>query len=313
MNTAMVGYEHKELAKKQLVEEVMDAYLQELDTSQKTRSTYQRALRQYGKWLAEQGLGLEDTTRASVLAYKRYLQDTKSAATTNSYLCAVRSLHSWLNGKVGYPNVAQGIHGVKAGTNSSKDALTKCEALDLLKCDDTSLGGLRDHAMLACMLLQGLRTIEIVRANVGDLRTMGGEAVLWVWGKNRNSPDTFVPLSPESERSIRAYLSARGKVSDEMPLFVSTSNRNNGGRMTTRSVSRVAKSHMKAIGIDSQRKTAHSLRHTAITFALLGGASVQEAQTMARHSDIGTTMIYSHNIDRMQAKGERAVASFLGV
>lgn len=313
MDTAMVGYEQKELAKKQLVEEVMDVYLAELDASQKTRDTYRRALRQYGRWLNEQGLGLQDTTRATTLAYKRYLQDTKSAATTNSYLCAVRSLHSWLNGKVGYPNVAQGIHGVKAGTNSSKDALTKCEALDLLQSDDTSISGLRDHAMICLMLLQGLRTIELVRASVGDLRTMGGEAVLWIQGKGHDAADTFVPLSPESERSIRAYLSARGKTSDEMPLFASTSNRNSGGRMTTRSVSRMAKERMKAIGVESQRKTAHSLRHTAVTFALLGGATVQEAQVMARHSDIGTTLRYAHNLDRMDAKAEKAVASFLGV
>lgn len=81
--------------------------------------------------------------------------------------------------------------------------------------------------------------------------------------------------------------------------------------MTTRSISRIAKKLMGEAGIDSPRITAHSLRHTAVTFALLGGASVQDVQQMARHADISTTMIYAHNLDRMSAKAERAADAYL--
>jgi integrase/recombinase XerC/integrase/recombinase XerD len=59
------------------------------------------------------------------------------------------------------------------------------------------------------------------------------------------------------------------------------------------------------------RLTAHSCRHSAVTFALLGGATVQEAQALARHSDINTTLIYSHNIDRLGAAPEMKIDAVL--
>lgn len=81
--------------------------------------------------------------------------------------------------------------------------------------------------------------------------------------------------------------------------------------MTTRSVSRIVKDALRDEGISSARLTAHSLRHTAVTFALLGGASVQQAQAMARHASISTTMIYAHNLDRMAAGAEHSVDAYL--
>lgn len=68
---------------------------------------------------------------------------------------------------------------------------------------------------------------------------------------------------------------------------------------------------MKEAGIESERITAHSLRHTAVTLALLAGATVQEAQAMARHSSINTTMIYAHNIDRLETPAEGRIEDLL--
>ena len=69
---------------------------------------------------------------------------------------------------------------------------------------------------------------------------------------------------------------------------------------------------MRAAGIDDERLAAHSSRHTTITFFLLGGASERDAQQMARHAVISTTMIYSHNIDRIKNAAERNIDALLG-
>lgn len=55
-----------------------------------------------------------------------------------------------------------------------------------------------------------------------------------------------------------------------------------------------------------------SLRHTAVTLALLGGASLQQAQSMARHTNINTTLVYSYNLDRVSQAGEFAVDRMFG-
>lgn len=53
------------------------------------------------------------------------------------------------------------------------------------------------------------------------------------------------------------------------------------------------------------------MRHTAVTLALLGGATPQEAQAMARHSSITTTMIYAQNLDRISHATELKVEAAL--
>ena len=100
----------------------------------------------------------------------------------------------------------------------------------------------------------------------------------------------------------------RGAVEDDSPLFASLSRRNFGGRMSTRSISRICKNAMIKAGFNSRRLTAHSLRHTSITLALLAGMSLQDVSQFARHSNISVTMIYSHDIDRLKSRCEMAIS-----
>ena len=66
---------------------------------------------------------------------------------------------------------------------------------------------------------------------------------------------------------------------------------------------------MRRAGYDSDRLTAHSLRHTAATLNLLAGGTLQETQQLLRHSSINTTTIYAHNLDRAQSKSEERIAN----
>jgi integrase/recombinase XerD len=291
--------------------DIWEAFLAECDATPKTVDTYRHALRCFRRWLDAEGLEPLEVTRDAVLAYKRDLAGTKSAATVNAYLTAVRAFYRWTEAKRVYPNVAAGVKGVKVSRASAKDALTPAQAVRVLQPAGDGLEALRDYAMVNLMLRRGLRTVEVSRANVGDIRQTGGKAVLYVQGKGYADKGEIVVLSDDVLSPIHAYLAARGPVSDSDPLFAGVGNRNKGGRMTTRSVSRIAKDAMTDAGVCSPRLTAHSLRHTAVTFALMAGATVQEAQAMARHSDISTTMVYAHNLDRLKGSAETAVDALL--
>jgi len=291
---------------------LLDAYAAELDACRKTKETYTRALRQWRRWLDHRGLGLLDTTRADVIAYRDELEGAgRSAATTNAYLTAIRSMYSWLESRGVYPNVAADVKGRRRNQRSPKDALTRAQAADLLDGEPETLEELRDRAMVNLMLRRGLRTVEVVRADVGDLRQVNGTAVLYVQGKGYAEKGDFIVLGDACLRSIYAYLDKRGPVEDDAPLFVGVGNRNKGGRLTTRTVSRTVKTAMEKAGISSAHLTAHSLRHTAVTFALLGGATVQEVQAMARHANLNTTMIYAHNLSKIEARAERSIDAYL--
>ncbi len=287
-------------------EYLIHEFLTSLDVSAKTRE----ALKQYLSFLDQEGVKLNETSRNTVIAYKQELELSKKATTINAYLTAVRSFYTYLESVKYYPNVARGIKSEKVNRNSPKQALTIEQAKELVnakkpKSDDVT--ALRDRAIVNLMLSRGLRTIEITRANVEDIQVIAGNSVLFIQGKGYKDKSQFVVVM----KPIRDYLKARGDCKGTDPLFISTSNRNHGNRLTTRSVSRIVANELEKHGYKSESVTAHSLRHTAVTLSLLGGATPQEVQQLARHSNIETTFIYAHNIDRMQAKAETSIDNLL--
>lgn len=282
-------------------------FISSLDVSQNTRRTYARALGVFMSWAQE--VGLLEPRRDDILAYKRSLEERGvSPFTVSAYLVAVRRYFQWLEAERIYPNIAAGIRGARKARGFRKDPLTVSQVKDLLAgIDRGDLRGKRDYALLNLLIRTGLRTVEVARANIEDIRQEGGEAVLWIQGKGRDAKDEFVLLTPSTLRPINDYLQARGKAAPGAPLFASLSDRNHGGRLTTRSISRIVKERLAGIGLGDGRLTAHSLRHTAVTLALQGGATLQEVRSMARHASIDTTLIYAHNLDRISNGAERKI------
>lgn len=292
---------------------IIDRFLEAHDIKPKSKETYRRALRQFFAYLQDNGI--TKPTRETLIAYKAHLIDKKlSAYTVSAYIIATRKLFQWTESEHLYANIASQIKGQKKPKGFKKDALSVKQARKLLTDMETdTISGARDYALVNLLVRTGLRTIEAVRANVEDIRQQGEQAVLYIQGKGRDSKDDIVILTEETLEPIRAYISMRGQgVKDSSPLFISHSDRNYGERLTTRSISRIVKDRLQASGLDDRRLTAHSLRHTAVTFSLIGGASIQEAQTLARHSDINTTLIYAHNLERIAKAPELKIDALIG-
>lgn len=278
--------------------ELFKRYIDFLDSSPKTVETYTRALRQLFNYFSFNGI--TQPTRADILAFRDDLKASGHKPTTvQSYITATKIFFSWTEQEGLYPNVADHLKGAKLDREHKKDYLTSRQVKEVLAGVDRSTEqGLRDYAMLFLMVTGGLRTIEVSRANIGDLRTLGDNSVLYVQGKGREEKTDYVKLSAPAEQAIRAYLKARGEKDEEAPLFSSTSNNNRGARLTTRSVSGIVKKRLQQAGYDSEKLTAHSLRHTAVTLSLLAGKDITEVQQFARHANIATTMIYNHALDK---------------
>ena len=126
--------------------------------------------------------------------------------------------------------------------------------------------------------------------------------------KGHEEKAEFVKVAPATEQAIRDYLKCRKVKNSKEPLFCSTSNNSAGGRLSTRSISGIVKGHLIDAGYDSDRLTAHSTRHTAVTLALLNGQSLEAVQQFARHSNIATTQIYAHHLDKAQNKCSSVIA-----
>lgn len=291
-----------------LSESRVEDFLKSLDVSERSRATYARSLKQFILWLYETGRNTLELQREDILEYKEYLAESKSAYTVTLYLTSVRRLYQWLESQRVYPDITRGIKGAKKPRGFRKDTLSQGqlrEALSSMELD--TLESMRDYAIFNLMARTGLRAIEVSRALVEDIRMESGQEVLWVQGKGRDAKDDFVILTPEALKPIKAYLKARGRVKKDEPLFCSHSDRNRGEALTTRSVSRIIKQALRGVGLDDSRLTAHSLRHTAISLSIQGGASLQQAQAMARHSDSKTTLVYFHNLERISLGAEKFI------
>lgn len=294
--------------------DVWRAYL-DREQSEATRIAYVHAVDRFAAWLAERRrvgsaapapASLASVSAADVSAWRDVLRRRYSLATVSLYLSGVRAFYAWAIQK-GAPisNPAAGVKGKgRKGLGAHKrDTFTDDEIRAILaSCSRPA--SRRDLALLSLMAYTGIRTIEAQRVEVGDLESKGGRLILWVWGKGHGGPDDFVVLPGPAEAALRDWLAHHPKGTG--PLFCShiTDRRGAGRSLTLRQFRRIILEHIRAAGIRSPRKTAHSLRHTAITNAIRHGATPIQAQRMARHLDIKTTLAYYHEADRLTDPAE---------
>lgn len=239
--------------------------------------------------------------------------------TIAQYLRSVCQFFRWTAANGYYPDIAANIHAPKLRHDRhSKEALTAPEVLAIEKSiaqraqertqaaqnaqKDTAgrmqrstEQGKRLYAMYLLAVNAGLRTVEISRANIKDLETKGGQTWLYIWGKGHTEPDQRKPLAPEVAAAVKEYLKSRtDKPTGNSPLFVSTGNRSGGKRIAPTTISTMLKRAMQEAGFDSERITAHSLRHTAGTNVQEITGNLYATQLYMRHSNPATTEIYLH-------------------
>ncbi len=298
-------------------ENIIDQFISNIDVKNTSKETYRRQIKAFFHWWDIELKYKNNITREDILSYKSYLEKNNlSPLTISSYILVVRKFFTWRE-ETGFPNPAKGIKGSKRSKGFRKDPLILSQILKLLSNIDTSnIIGKRDYALINLLIRTGLRTIEIVRANRDDIRQESGVPVLWIQGKGRDLKDEFVVLTEDTLEPLYNYFNCLKKLKiknqkRDIPLFVSFSKRNKGRVLTTRSISRIVKDRLRNVNIDSNRLSAHSLRHTAITLALQAGATLQEAQVLGRHSNINTTLIYAHNINRIENAPENKIEKLL--
>ena len=230
------------------------------------------------------------------MEYKDYLQaQSLSSLTISSYITAVRKFYEWTEAERLYPNIAKGIKTPRRVQAFKKQHLTDAKSKELLEHFQNL--SLRDYAIVNLILRTGLRTIEVVRANVEDITFKGNRRILKVWGKGRVEKDDFVVLSEKAYLPIKQYLrSSRTYAKGAEPLFSSASRQNYGERLTTRTISAICKSGLRAIGLDGKEFTAHSLRHTTAVALLKHGGQLTDVQSVLRHSSPTTSQIYTESV-----------------
>ena len=292
---------------------IIEQFIASRNASENTAKTYRNALRQLVKFFAANGI--TQPSEADINAFVATLKaQKKSAATLRLYTTVTKTFFTFTARKVVYPNIAADVVlKLRKTTTHAKKSLTAEQAKSLLQAvKGEGLQARRDRAIIALALVCGLRTCEISRADVGDLREDGyGGYFLDVQGKGRIQKDAVVRVPAPVAKLLDEYLNLRGEVDSDAALFVSESNQNRGERLSVQSVGKMIKRQMKIVGIDDKRISAHSCRHFAATTAIRAGVDVREVQAMLRHTSLNVTAIYLHDMAVETRRAELSVAESL--
>jgi integrase/recombinase XerC len=159
--------------------------------------------------------------------------------------------------------------------------------------DLATVAGRRDRAILELFYASGLRLSELAGANLEDLNLSG--RMIRVMGKGRK--ERLIPVNATTASAIKASLADHASLTSQKskgrnqksPLFLNL----RGGRLTTRSIDRVVRQHVKTAAI-ATGISPHALRHTFATHLLQAGADLRSIQELLGHAQLTTTQRYTH-------------------
>ncbi len=289
------------------LEKFKDHLRNEKGASEHTVRAYMSDLNDFEKFLGHWAGAPLPPDKADTAAIRSYLADLYrrdlKATTANRRLSSVRNFFRFLRreGILDTDPVAD-IPSLKT-PHQLPTHLPVDDAVRLMELPDrNSEEGIRDRAILEILYGSGLRVGELVALD--DSFLFISERLISVLGKGKK--ERIIPISKKAAMAIKAYRTKRPGLSGTKPnktgekpspLFRNS----RGGRITTDRIRNILR-HYEKIGDFQYHFTPHSLRHTAATHLLEGGADLRSIQELLGHSSLSTTQRYTQvDFTHMQA------------
>jgi integrase/recombinase XerC/integrase/recombinase XerD len=287
--------------------QLMDEFLANQDIRENSRKKYRDNLHVFIGWLTRNA-DLSNMQKETIIRYKNWLLDSgRTPSTVDNYLAPVKQFFKYLAEEDIHKNITVGVTSPKRYQGYSKDYL-RIEQINrlLASINRSTETGLRDYAIINLMVRTGMRCIEVERANVKDLRLEEERWVLYIQGKGRYAKDRVLGVTSKIVNPIADYIGAN-QLQEDSPLFLNHSYISNHTRISTITISKLVKKYLRAIGIDTIRISAHSLRHTFAITALKNGADILAVKSALGHSKVETTMIYQRAIEEERGRDGTAI------
>ncbi|MBU3092238.1 tyrosine-type recombinase/integrase [Clostridium sp. CF011] len=283
--------------------------------SKYTAKSYERDIKDFFCVSSIYDITIEDIKKVSILHSQNFIMKlmnkNMSSATINRKISSLSALYKWL---LKYQDNSTGIHIIKYNpfgnlkeekpviNNKETEFLTKEECKVLLNSIDTStILGHRNKTILVLALTTALRKSEIINIKIKHITTHTGYDVVKVIRKG--GKEDIVKIQGNVLTMINEYirLTKRNKLSSgEEYLFIGHStNGNNKEKLDASTLNYMIKRVCKNAGIDKDLRV-HSTRHTAITLAILAGATVEKVRDFAAHKNLATTNRYIHSVDKLK-------------
>lgn len=258
-----------------------------------SKDTYTKSLNAFFRYLVDEQLqGKQAAFNGTTVG--RYVEWLKkeglSAFTVNIRLSAIKQLARWViknRAQVGLSadqvdalrDVAA-VRGLTTERKFYKDSLERTERDALLNAIDDSA----DRALVALLVIEGLRTVEVTRLRVGDIDFERKQ--VWVKGKGKDTRKD-VHLFPTCANALKIYL----QDSEYWPVPAQAGKSLFADLKTYQIRYRVDK-YLRQLDLKRPRVSAHSLRHTTGQLLIQDGVEAVHVQRHLRHELFETTQFY---------------------
>ena len=265
-----------------------------------TRAAYAKAVTRFLTWCDERGIELYQISPVAVGIYVEELQGVYRAPTIKQHLAAIRRLFDWLVvGQVVSWNPAAAVRGPTHIVKRGKTPVLQPDEVRLLldSIDTSSVGGLRDRALLGVMVYSFARVSAVVNMNVEDYYRQGKR--WWLRLREKGGKEHALPVHHKGEQYLDDYLAAAGIGGERgTALWRSlTRTRELGERRMNRvDVFRMVKRRVTTAELGSAAN-CHTFRASGITAYLLNGGTLERAQAIAGHESPRTTQLYDRTSD----------------
>jgi integrase/recombinase XerC len=242
---------------------------------------------------------------------QRLMNEGKSAATINQRLSALKSLVEYALRRDACSFSLSEIKSLKSQPYKDTRGVPVNDYRQILaQVDRTTDMGRRDYGILRLLWDIALRREEIVTLNLNDYLPKEGR--LMVLGKGQIDQQSIDLNSQVMEAldewvAFRAglWFSPKNGSERDSALFLSC----NGRRLAGTDIFRILKSYAEPAGV---KISPHRVRHSAITAYLdASDGNIRTAQSLSRHKDPRTLMIYDDNRHQLQRQATRDLGNLL--
>jgi site-specific recombinase XerD len=262
--------------------------------SDHTVTTYSYALKAFGVFYRDQlkkpGPYVSRIQETDLLAFIHYLRHDRhlSATSVNRNIAALRAFAGFILVKGWHRRmIACDLKTYRVDSSKMEPPLSKPEVRRLVAAVNLNgRNGLRDFAILQLFLQCGLRVSELVSLMRDDVTLHKNVGKVRVRNEKGHQERT-IPLNTTVRHALEDYLSARGPVAGEVPLFISERRQ----QLSIASVQYLIKKYLSFAGREDL--STHDLRrHFAIKFYEQSGKLTATQQVLG-HRDINTTARYT--------------------
>ena len=283
--------------------ECCELFLKYMDVERRlskcTSSTYNKALRVFGDYLAQQGIDVIESVTSSTIQYfiMKLKKDGKEIASINLHISAIKSLYKFLILK-DYVRKDPTVSIQSLRKRKKLPGYFKTDELEFLLNQkpqerDTNheerdqFVSVRDKAIIELFYATGIRVAELVGLDLD--RYYPDEGTIRVIGKGNK--ERIVPIGEIALNSISEYMVFRNKMAapNEHALFINE----RGGRTSVRNVSYRLKIYAQTHDFNSHIHP-HKLRHSFATVMLQNSHNIRAVQELLGHSQLTSTQIYTH-------------------